>query len=225
MNSTEINFIDDLRQNMASRIYLIRHGQTQFNVEHRIQGQLDIPLNQQGFSQAKFLHRHLARTDFDRAFSSPLIRAKTTAESILGARHRHLELTLLPELQELYQGDWEGRLESELRLLDELDLWKTNPLACNLPGESMLELEKRVIPAWEKLVQECVEYRCRNVLVVSHKFVIQVILCHIHGLNLQHFSDFPQDNCAINIIDYQSNGVAELKITNLNVLESRPLAV
>lgn len=225
MNLTQINLTDNLEQNMAIRIYLIRHGQTDWNLKSRLQGQFDIPLNQCGCWQAEQLSKYLRAIGFDRAFSSSLIRAKTTAESILG--DRHLELELLPALQEVCHGDWEGRLESELRLLypHEFHLWETKPLTCRKPkGESLHQLQTRVIPAWENLVQQCVGDRYRTVLVVSHKFVIQVILCHICGLDLQHFWNFSQDNCAINIIDYQSDGVAQLQMTNLNVWESHPLA-
>lgn len=221
-----------------TKIYLVRHGETNWNLEGRLQGQLNIPLNQKGCLQAHCVADYLQAVNFQKVFSSSLIRAKTTAEIIRGDLSEAeilcrtegntwpspFEIELLPALQEVSHGDWEGRLESELRLLypHQFHLWKTAPLTCRKPnGENLHQVQARVIPAWENLVQRCQE--SQNVLVVAHKFTIQVILCYISGLNLQHILNFPQDNCGINIIAYH-NKIPQLEATNLNVLKSFSLA-
>lgn len=202
------------------RITLIRHGQTDWNLEERIQGQIDICLNHNGKYQSQCLYNYLKDEVFDRLLTSPLKRARETAEIILGDRLLNLEL--VPSLQEISHGDWEGRLESELSQLYayQFHLWKTDPLSCCKPnGETLHQFRERVVSAWEKLIQECFEDCYRNILVVAHKFTIQVILCHICGLDINLLDSFPQENCAINIINYH-NGNAKLEVMNLTVCKS-----
>jgi phosphoserine phosphatase len=206
------------------RFIVVRHGQTDWNLQERLQGQKDIPLNLHGQRQAKFAADCLHNHPITRAFSSSLSRAKETAQAILG--DRPIQPELVPDLQEKSHGDWEGELESVIQQTDpvQFHLWKTNPLACRKPnGETLQQFQARVIPAWEKLVRNCSSDRNQTTLVVTHKFTIQVILCRISSLDLNHFWEFPQSNCAVNIIDYH-NGVPHLKVKNLNIWESALIA-
>lgn len=205
---------------MNMRIILARHGQTDWNLEARLQGQKDIPLNLHGQRQAQFLAACLTDSQITKAFSSPLARAQETAEMMLGDRAIRPEL--VPEFQEISHGDWEGCLEAEIcqREPHQFHLWKTHPLACHKPnGETLHQLWSRVIPAWQSLMHYCAGDRHETLLVVTHKFTIQVILCHVCDLDLKHFWDFPQGNCAINIINYHG-GKPQLKATNLSAWES-----
>jgi len=202
------------------RIILTRHGQTDWNLEERLQGQKDIPLNCHGQLQAKFLADCLKDSRITKAFSSSLARAQETTEILLG--NRAIRLELVPALQEISHGDWEGCLETEIcqRNPHQFHLWKTHPLACHKPnGETLHQLHSRAIPAWQSLMHYCAGACHENILVVTHKFTIQVILCHVCGLDIKHFWDFPQGNCAINIIDYH-DGKPQLRTTNLNAWES-----
>ncbi len=84
----------------------VRHGRTAWNALRRFQGQTDVPLDDEGLAQAQALAAHLRDERFDLALASDLIRARTTAEAILGDRDIALELT--PELREMHFGLWEG---------------------------------------------------------------------------------------------------------------------
>jgi broad specificity phosphatase PhoE len=84
----------------------VRHGRTAWNAERRFQGQTDVPLDDEGLAQAQALAAHLSDERFDLALASDLIRARTTAEAILGNRDLALELT--PQLREMHFGLWEG---------------------------------------------------------------------------------------------------------------------
>ena len=98
------------------RILLTRHGETEWNTEGRYQGQgFDIPLSATGRSQAKALASRLANFEFTRVVSSPLLRARQTAEIVLG--DRSVPLTLDPDLMEIAHGDWEGLLDAEVKSL------------------------------------------------------------------------------------------------------------
>jgi phosphoserine phosphatase len=204
---------------------LVRHGETDWNTADRLQGQRDIPLNPTGCRQAQSVADRLSTTIIDRAYSSPLTRASKTAQILLG--DRPIPLQFAPDLQEVNHGDWEGRTNTELQAAHpyEYHLWQHNPLACRKPnGETIEQLADRAIGGWQTIVQDSTAAGCQTVLVVAHKVTIQTILCHIHGLELEHFWDFPQDNCAINIIHYR-DGSPRLRTTNLNLWQSSPIGI
>jgi phosphoserine phosphatase len=174
---------------------LVRHGETDWNIADRLQGQRDIPLNPTGCRQAQSVADRLSTTIIDRAYSSPLTRASKTAQILLS--DRPISLQLVPDLQEVNHGDWEGRTNNELQAAYpyEYHLWQHNPLACRKPnGETIEQLADRAVGGWQTIVQDSTAAGCQTVLVVAHKVTIQTILCHIHGLELEHFWDFPQDN-------------------------------
>ena len=90
----------------------VRHGRTAWNAERRFQGQTDIPLDDEGLAQAQALAAHLRPERFDRAYSSDLSRARTTAEAIYVGRDGAVEVT--PELREMHFGQWEGLTWDEI---------------------------------------------------------------------------------------------------------------
>jgi broad specificity phosphatase PhoE len=92
---------------------LWRHGQTTWNVEHRFQGQTDIPLNEVGVAQAEDAARRLAALNPVAVFSSDLTRAQQTAAPL--ARLAGLPVSLEKDLRERYGGDWEGLADDEIR--------------------------------------------------------------------------------------------------------------
>ena len=90
------------------KIYLVRHGETDWNQAGRLQGQTDIDLDAQGFAQAAEAAERLKEVPFEIAFCSPLIRARHTAETIVG--ERKITLTTDERLRELNFGPWEGTM-------------------------------------------------------------------------------------------------------------------
>ena len=136
-----------------SRIFLIRHGETNWNKEGRFQGQIDIPLNQQGKSQANAASKFLKKVSIQKAFSSSLSRPKETAQIIL-KEHRGIEIILKENLKEIGHGKWEGKLESEIedKWEDLLDLWKKSPDKVQMPnGESIQDVWDRAVSCWERI--------------------------------------------------------------------------
>ena len=96
------------------KIYLVRHGETDWNQAGRLQGQTDIDLDAQGFAQAAEAAERLKEVPFEIAFCSPLIRARHTAETIVG--ERKITLTTDERLRELNFGPWEGTDVRKIRL-------------------------------------------------------------------------------------------------------------
>ena len=90
------------------KLYIIRHGQTDWNVQGRIQGRQDIPLNAAGRSQAQMLAKGMEKRPVTAIYSSPQLRAMETAKALAG--NQGVEVIPLPELVEIGYGDWEGLL-------------------------------------------------------------------------------------------------------------------
>jgi probable phosphoglycerate mutase len=149
-------------------IYLVRHGETDWNRERRIQGSSDIPLNSTGQAQAKTTGELLSRRQWDGIFTSPLSRAMETAQIIADQVGLPAPIPLSAVVERNY-GDAEGRTASEV---DEL-----YPGVTEVPGrESREAVVKRVVPA---LVQLAEKNHGKSVIVVAHGGVIAAILAAV----------------------------------------------
>ena len=108
-------------------IILIRHGETDWNIEGRYQGQADPPLNTKGLLQAQQLVRELMDPSPDILYTSPLLRTRQTADIL--ASSLRIPVTDDARFMEIHQGDWQTRLRSEIETLypDLFSEWETNP--------------------------------------------------------------------------------------------------
>ncbi|MEG4228573.1 histidine phosphatase family protein [Microcoleus sp. N9_B2] len=182
------------------RLLLVRHGETDWNKAGKFQGQIDVPLNDNGREQARQAAEFLKDIKLDFAISSSMLRPKETAEIIL-KYHGGLQLELRDELREISHGLWEGKFESEIEqsypgLLDE---WKTSPETVQMPeGENLEQVWSRAIAAWREIVQSV----SGTGIVVAHDAINKAILCHLFGLEPEHFWKFKQGNGAVSVIDY-----------------------
>lgn len=113
LKSLKRNKIKKMNKHSFCDVYLIRHGETDWNTEGRLQGHTDIPLNGEGEKQALMLQQKFKRVNFCEVFSSDLSRSRKTAEIVLGAKKIKIKET--PILRERYMGMWEGRFAHELR--------------------------------------------------------------------------------------------------------------
>jgi len=151
------------------RMVLVRHGQTTQNRLGLIQGTTDTDLNSKGEKQAERLALELRDFEFDRIYSSPLIRARRTAEIIAG--ERDLPITQDPRLAEIDQGDW--TLKVAAQLFDNSDRyreWATDPTrACPPNGETIFDVAERAKSFLDDAGGQCA-------LVVAHAGVIAVLL-------------------------------------------------
>ena len=187
------------------RLILVRHGETEWNRESRFQGQIDVPLNENGREQGRKAADLLASESIDFAVSSPMLRPKETAEIIL-ERHPNVQLELDEGLAEIQHGLWEGKLEREIRseYAQLLDRWKTDPETVQMPeGENLQQVFDRVIPAWQNIVKtHASSDRPLTGIVVGHDAVNKAILCHLFGLGPKSFWTFKQGNGSATVIDY-----------------------
>jgi alpha-ribazole phosphatase/probable phosphoglycerate mutase len=158
-------------------LLLIRHGQTDWNLAQRFQGQSDIPLNETGRKQANALAERLAAEDFDAVYSSDLQRAAETASIILQMSGCKPDLYPAPRLREVNFGDWEGLTYDKIKAKhpEALAAWEAD-IFKNAPpnGETLEELSVRVQSMLDELREK---HDDQNVLVVAHGGVLQTLIC------------------------------------------------
>jgi broad specificity phosphatase PhoE len=181
-------------------LYLIRHGETDWNVEGRCQGFSDSPLNETGRRQAEATARHLSDIKIDAIYSSSLERAHEMARII--ARHHQVTVQTTDALRELNQGEFEGLTFPELfeTHSEFLQQWLRDPADIRVPGgESMREMQTRAWGAIEDIVEKNGN---GNVIVVGHNLCNSALLCRLLNLELADFRRIKQDVATINIIEF-----------------------
>lgn len=196
------------------RILLARHGETQWNVEGRSQGQtFDIPLSATGRTQAGALGARLKDLPIVRAVASPLLRARQTAELALGDRAGLL--TLDPRLMEISHGLWEGRLAEEIRadFPEAQKAWRETPHLVTLPGgEALQDVDAR---AWAALRDATAGLGEEEVvLLVTHDAVARTLLCRFLGLSLARVWSFRQAAACLNLME--GKDLDHLQVVRLN---------
>ncbi len=174
------------------RLWLVRHGQTKWNVEGRWQGSTDLDLNEYGVEQARILASSLNGRKFSALFSSTLIRAKATADIL----NEILQCKRFedPRLNEIKLGAWEGKLGSDIPGLDPdaWNRWNAGDLAASAPnGESRIELANRTKAAADSIVKQFPE---GEILVVSHKVTIESLICLAKAEPLETIGTRPVPN-------------------------------
>jgi len=178
------------------RLILIRHGESTWNQERRIQGNLDPGLSDRGRAQAALLADRLKGRSFAGLHTSTLRRALETS-AVLGTAIG-LDPQPADALREINLGAWEGKTAAEIRteLGDAYDRWLDRPLDAPGPpgGESLPAFQQRAVDALEKLRTGHLD---GDLLVVTHGGVIKSYLCHILGLDLNRLFRIKTDNTAL----------------------------
>jgi broad specificity phosphatase PhoE len=196
---------------------LVRHGQSTWNREHRIQGQLDPPLSAEGRTQADLLGRRLTGRRVAAFYSSDLKRAWETAHAIGAAIG--LEPEPAPGVREIYLGEWEGLRTDELaqRFPEAWARWNEEPDWDVVPGgEGAAPFEARVTAALDAILER---HAHGDILVVTHGGVIQVALHRVVGRPSHGLFPFKIQNASISVIEKRdgrmiidgSNDVAHLE--------------
>ena len=201
------------------RLLLVRHGETDWNRQTRFQGQIDVPLNDNGRQQSQKASEFLQEVAIDFAVSSTMLRPKETAEIIL-KQHPNVKLELQDGLREISHGLWEGKLETEIEqeFPGELQRWRLIPTQVQMPeGENLQQVWERSVAAWQSILQTASNNQFKTVLVVAHDATNKTLLCHILGLSLENFWSFRQGNGAVSVIDYPAgiDGLPVLQAMNI----------
>lgn len=169
------------------RLLLTRHGQTDWNVAGKIQGVTDTELNETGIKQAELTRDKLLNEDIDVIISSPLKRAKKTAEIMRGGRN--IRILCDEDIIERSLGKYEGQKISH----DEYDIIKRR-------GEIGVETDEEFLVRIKRFLEKIKEeYKDKTVLIVTHKGTALGMCCYIEGLPIckENTSKYEIDNCSI----------------------------
>jgi len=191
-------------EEVMTTVYLIRHGQTDWNKEEIFRGRADVPLNDHGRDEAQALARYLEDVNVDACFSSPLSRARETAEIV--ADPHSIEVNIDEGFIDVDYGEWQGSPAAKVRekYAETYQRWIERPHHIKFPGgESLSAVRKRALASLDVIR---VGYPDATVFVVAHRVVTKVVLCAVLGLGNAAFWRIRQDNCAFNIIEYSPNG-------------------
>ena len=183
----------------VTKICLVRHGETNWNAEGRIQGQLDIPLSEVGLAQARAVARALARESFDVIYASDLMRVTQTAEP--AATRLALPVRLNPALRERHYGIFETLTydDAKVRHPEHFARFKAREADFDfVSGESLRAFSERAIACFTEIVNAHVG---KQILIFTHGGVLEMIYRHVNRLTLSSARDFDLPNAALNWIE------------------------
>jgi broad specificity phosphatase PhoE len=184
-----------------TRLYLVRHGQTDLNRDRRFRGMSDVPLNDAGRAEALGAARILAGSGVTRIFTSPIRRSVETAHII--ERETGARVAEYPRLTDIDYGGWQGLTVEEVidRFGREaIESWRRDPGSFRFPGgDSMREVRERVGPALESLVQESPG---DAIAAVTHMAVLKVCFLALMELPFDWFWKVGIDNGSVSMFTH-----------------------
>jgi broad specificity phosphatase PhoE len=194
---------------MKTKVYLIRHGETDNNVAHRFMGRTDMPLNDRGLDQAKCLGRALLKVEFDRIYASPYLRAFMTAEQVRG--NRDIEIVKDLGLCEIDLGQWEGfiREEIEVKWPGMIELWQRQPDKLEIPdGETFKQVQDRAFSSFKQIVAQ---ERGKTIAIATHMLTIQLLLARLLSIPIAEVWNMNRlDNTSVTVLDLYENNDFEI---------------
>lgn len=194
------------------KIFLVRHGETDWNLKGKIQGNTDIELNKTGIKQAYELSNKMLEKNykFSKIYSSPQKRALQTAKIL--SENTNIECIVVDKLKEMNLGKWEGLAWSEVRENYPLEYkeWFVKRRYTKTPnGESYEDMLERVLDSLYKIIDD----NSDNIVIVTHSAVIMSLQCYITNTDFDKMTKFRTDNASILEID--SDLLIKLKESNL----------
>lgn len=196
-----------------TRVFLVRHGDTVLSAEDRFAGETDVELSEKGREEARLLAQRLKGEKISAIYASPLGRTVDTAR-IIAEPHR-LQVQTCDGFREISHGHWEGmkRHEVESKFPEEMAEWEKDPYTfAPSGGESGLAVTARALPALIDLVRK---HSGENILIVSHKATIRLLLSSLLGFDPRRYRDnLDQKPAALNIVDFRDPTRARLTLFN-----------
>ncbi len=189
---------------MTTRLCIVRHGETAWNAEHRVQGQLDIPLNEIGLRQAQAVGRTLKDERFDAIYSSDLVRARQTAQP--SANLFSMKILLEKDLRERHYGIFERLTYAEVKVRYPEDYARfeaRDPEYAFRTGERLKDFSARSIAVISRIVNE---HEDENILVFTHGGVLDKLYRFITGLPLSAERNFGIPNAGLNRVELTPSG-------------------
>lgn len=203
---------------MANTFYIVRHGQTNWNILGKTQGHGNSDLTEEGIVQARELAEDITKYPIDYIYSSDLGRAIQTAE-ILGEK-LNLEVQKTEGLREMGFGVWEGLLIDEIKkdYSDIYDIWRNDPHLVNIPkGETLQVIKERVDNFIEEINKK---HENKHIIFVTHSITLRVMLLSFLGSGMENIYRIKQDNTALNIVEYRDYGPVVIKMNDTSHIKN-----
>ena len=195
-----------------TKVIFVRHGQTEWNVTGRYQGQSDVQLTEEGRQQAQKLADNFPVDEIAAIYASDLNRAMVTAEAI----GRKFGLAVQPEaaFRELSFGEWEGLTYQQIvsQWEDAMANFMQHPDIMEIPGgESFPEVQRRAMTRLEELIKK---HDGQTIVVVAHGAVLRTMLTAALHMPLQYLWSIRQFNTAVNIVRYDEGANPTVELLN-----------
>lgn len=189
------------------KLFMLRHGETDWNKAHRFQGQIDIPLNDWGRELAQITANKWPIIDYDRVYCSPLIRAQETAHIVLNGRPELDHIITDPRITEFGFGPCEGKIIDEESQNPDSPMYNMlHHPELYVPVEGAESFQDLVNRAHDFLTDEILplEGKCENVLIVAHGALIRALVCAAGLKTIAGFWDVRYFNCCLTTLDVTS---------------------
>jgi broad specificity phosphatase PhoE len=199
-------------------IYFVRHGETDWNVQHRMQGATDIPLNEKGRSQAEAIARHLKTAHIDIIYASPLSRAQETGKTI-AKHHPRAELLTNPLLIERSFGELEGKTHEEYDTFHPKLNWEVSwsyPDFRPPGGESLNDVHSRAKTVTDEIIRK---HKGKTVLLVSHGVTIRLLIGAIVGTPIANLRMYEMGNASLTILELSDTHGPSFHVSNYQAEE------
>jgi broad specificity phosphatase PhoE len=186
-----------------TKVYLVRHGQTAWNLEEVFRGRMDIPLDDTGKQEVHLAGEALKDQTIHAIYSSPLSRSMETAENI--AKFQNIPVTPLEAIIDISYGDWEGVSLDDVRkkYSDLYTLWLREPHKVTFPnGESLEQVRTRAMAAINQLIEK---HQNETIVLVAHRVPNKVICCSMLGIENKNFWRIQQDTASTNLFTHKDD--------------------
>ena len=202
-----------MAEQKVTRIYMVRHGATKLSAEDRFAGAVDVELSDEGKFQAARLTERLLDDSITAVYCSPMTRTIQTAAIL--ASPQHTPVIHKDGLREIHHGHWEGmrRSDVESQFPDEYAAWEEDPFTfAPQGGEAGVNVIARALPIIREIV---LEHRGQNVLVVSHKATLRLLISSLLGFDARGYRDrLDQSPACLNVLDFKDAVRARLMLFN-----------
>lgn len=197
---------------MANTFYIVRHGQTNWNILGKTQGHGNSDLTAKGIEQATELAESIVNYPIDYIYSSDLGRAVQTAQ-ILGDK-LNIKVKETEALREMGFGEWEGLLIDEIKsnYASVYTTWRNEPHLAQIPGGETLHLIKDRVDSFIQSLNE--KYDNKHILLVTHSVTVRVMLLAFLNSGMENIYRIKQDNTALNIVEYRDYGPVVIKMND-----------
>lgn len=187
----------------TTKVFLVRHAQTRWNVTGRYMGWIDEGLSDEGLWQAEQLSRRLKNWSIDSAYSSPLKRAYETAQII--AKPHALQVCTMHELGEIRIGYWEGMYRDDVKSQypEIWQAWRSDPSTVQMPnGENMSQVQERAVAAFQDIIGANIGHQ---VLIVTHEVIVKLLIAYCLDINISMYRRFEIANASLTIVQLIGN--------------------